>query len=49
MHRFWQKMVWGYIVGHFFTKSSGVDVMIIIFGDFCQFFAEKGRFSQNQL
>jgi hypothetical protein len=39
----------GYIWGDFFANSSGVDVMITIFYDFCQFSSKKWRFSQKPM
>jgi hypothetical protein len=41
---FGKKMFLGYILGNFFTISSGVDVMIAIFCDFRQFSAKKLMF-----
>jgi hypothetical protein len=40
----WTKKWLGDISGDFFTNSSGVDVMITIFGDFRQFSAQKLAF-----
>jgi hypothetical protein len=43
------KHEFGYILGDFLTISSGVDVMITIFGDLRHFSAKKGRFSQKPM
>jgi hypothetical protein len=41
--------MFGQHFGQFFTTSSGVDVMITIFGDFRQFSGEQiGVFLKNQ-
>jgi hypothetical protein len=38
-----------YILGDLFTNSSGIDVMIAIFGDFCQFSAKKLKSKHRSL
>jgi hypothetical protein len=44
MHSFRQQNVLVYILGEFFSNTSGVDVMITIFCTFCQFSSKKLAF-----